>query len=173
MLQWRAFANPEASVAYFHWPFLATPSAADILEAYGGGRWAKDAFSRIQGDNESGQRHFQADQAWEVYASLFDRKETLEGSCADYAAGSDPEPQEQEDDQAAGRKLESPVLIMWSLARLGAMHGDVGQMWQDWVKDGVELCRVGCGDEVGHYLPEESHELVTKSISEFVDKVTK
>jgi pimeloyl-ACP methyl ester carboxylesterase len=30
--QWRAFSNPLASVAYYHWPFLATDMAPHLIE---------------------------------------------------------------------------------------------------------------------------------------------
>lgn len=116
---------------------------------------------------------FRSDRACEVYCSLFDKHETVEGSCADYAAAADPEPQMQEEDQREGRKVRGDVLVMWSLAKLGKMHGDVGAIWREWVDDGERLEAVGVGEGVGHYLPEEASEFVAGRIADFVDKVTK
>jgi len=172
LIQWQAFANPKAGVAYYHWPFLASPTAAEMIHAYGGDRWVHNGLSRIQGDSAEGQAKFQSDNAWEVYESQFTKRETIEGSCADYAAGADPEPQAQAEDQKAGRKMQGPVLVMWSLARLGSMHGDVGSIWKDWVENEAQLKAIGCGDGVGHYLPEESHNLIGNSILDFVKKVS-
>ena len=31
LVQWQAFANPQAATAYFHWPFLASPLAVDMI----------------------------------------------------------------------------------------------------------------------------------------------
>ena len=58
---------------------------------------------------------------------------------------------------------------MWSLARLGKMHGDLGSIWKNWVKDGVELKCQGVGDDVGHYLPEEAADVIGKAVMTFVD----
>lgn len=171
LIQWQAFANPKASIAYFHWPLLAFPDAADIIEAYGGDRWVHTALDRIGGSNEIARKAFKSDQAWEVYESLFRERETIEGSCADYAAAADPEPDVQKEDQGNGRQVEVPLLIMWSLAKLGKMHGDLGSIWRNWVKKDVPVKAVGCGEDVGHYLPEEASDFIAATISGFVDEL--
>ncbi|GAB7354147.1 hypothetical protein MBLNU459_g4706t1 [Dothideomycetes sp. NU459] len=173
LVQWRAFADPAASAAYFHWPFLASAVAPDMIEAYGGARWCREALDRIGGGSDAARAAFTSDDAWAVYESLNARRDYIEGSCADYRAAVHPEPAEQDAEQKAGRKLDVPVLVMWSLGRLGKMHGDVGAIWKDWVKEGTDLTTVGCGDDVGHYLPEEANEVVGKAMDEFLDKVLK
>lgn len=155
-------------MGYFHWPFLAFPDSADIIDAYGGDKWVHNALERISGSNEAGTQAFKSDHAWEVYESLFAKRETIDGSCADYAAAAEPETSAQNEDQAKGRKVEVPLLIMWSFAKLGQMHGDVGSIWKDWVKEGVPLTGVGCGEGVGHYLPEETSEFIASNISDFM-----
>jgi hypothetical protein len=162
-----------ASAAYFHWPFLASPIAADMIEAYGGDKWTHMALDRICGDNPKGREAMQADDAWNVYETLHAKRETIEGSCADYAAGCNPEPQLQEEDQSKGRKLKGPVLVMWSLARLAKMHSDIGSIWKDWVKDPSLLTAQGVGQDFGHYLPEEASEIVGKAIKDLLEKVMK
>ena len=77
----------------------------------------------------------------------------------------------QEDDQAKGRRIEVPTLVLWSLARLGKMMGNVGESWKPWVKEGVPLKAIGCGDNVGHYLPEEATDVVYNAIVDFLDQV--
>ena len=171
--QWEVFAKPEASTAYFHWPFLASPLATDMIDAYGGDKWTHSALERIAGSSEAGLKRFKANDAWEVYESLFSKRETIEGSCRDYHAGCYEEPAMQTKDQEEGRKLGVPVLVMWSLARLGKMHGDVGAIWKDWVKDQAKLKVVGCGNDVGHYLPEEATDIVSEHLVRFIQDVTK
>ena len=144
-----------------------------MIEAYGGDKWVHGALDRISGENASAKEAFKSDRAWEVYESLFTKRETIEGSCADYAGGADPEPQLQEEDQAEGRKIEVPVLVMWSLTRLGKMHNDVPGIWKSWVKEGVKLETVGCGDGVGHYLPEEASAFLSEHITKFINEVKK
>jgi len=168
-VQWEVFQNPKASAAYYHWPFLASPGAADILYAYGGDKWVLGSLERVGGFNEAALERFKSDRAWEVYTSLFKTKAALEGSSADYAAGVDPEPQEQDKDQAEGRKIECATLIMYSAARLGAMHGGkIPEIWTPWIKEGVEWKSYGCEDGVGHYLPEEATDEVAYSILDFI-----
>lgn len=173
LVQWQSFANPKASAAYFHWPFLASPVAADMLEAYGADKWTRLGLARLCGDNPEGRKAMQSDDSYDVYASLHAKRETIEGSCADYAAGCDPEPQIQQADQREGRKLARPVLVMWSLAKLGQMHGDVEAIWKDWVQESSLLTAQGVGDDVGHYLPEEASQVVGRAIQDFVGRVTK
>ena len=171
LVQWQAFSDPRAVTAYFHWPFLASPLAADMIEAYGGDKWTRSGLERITGSNPEGAARAKADRAWEVYESVFRKRSTIEGSCSDYASGATAEPKMQEDDQKHGRRIEVPTLVMWSLARLGKMMGDVGSSWKPWVKEGVPLKAVGCGDDVGHYLPEEATDVVNRAIHGFLDQV--
>lgn len=173
LAQWQIFANPVAAVGYSHWSFLPSPASADMIEAYGGDKWCHNQLSRIAGPSEAAIKACQSDDAWKVYETLHTKRETIEGSCADYAAAASPEPQDQQKDQDAGRKLDVPTLVMWSLARLGKMHGDVESVWKQWVKEGVYLKAQGVGDDVGHYLPEEASEVIGNAILEHVERVTK
>jgi len=172
LVQWQSFSNPVASATYFHWPFLTSPVAVDMIDAWGGDKWCHNSLDRVCGDNSAGRKACQSDDAWSVYESQFKKRECIEGSCADYVDGMNPEPQEQEKDQKAGRKIDVPTLVMWSLGKLGKMHGDVEGIWKQWVKDGVDLRAQGCGEDVGHYLPEEAHEVVGKAIIKLLDEIS-
>lgn len=172
LVQWQSFANPAASTAYAHWAFLPTFFAPGMIEAYGGDKWCHDQLSRIAGPNPSAVETAQSDDAWKVYESLNAKTETIKGSCADYAAAADPEPQQQAADQKAGRKIEVPTVVMWSLGRLGKMHGDVEAIWKQWVDDGVGLTAQGIGNDIGHYLPEEASETVGHAIIRLIDRVS-
>ncbi|THY44367.1 alpha/beta hydrolase [Aureobasidium pullulans] len=173
LVQWQAFARPTAAASYFHWPFLASPIAPDMIEAYGGDRWTHDALNRISTDDSEGLKAMQSDDAWDVYETLHAKRETIEGSCADYAAGCYVEPPLQEEDQREGRKLECPALIMWSMRNLGKTHGDVEAIWKQWFKDESLLTAQGVGDDAGHYLPEEANKFVGKAMNDFLNKVMK
>ena len=171
LVQWRVFADSKAATAYFHWPFLASPLATDMIEAYGGDKWVHSALERIGGTSEIGSKRFRSDDAWAVYESVFTKRAAIEGSCADYAAASSDEPQMQQDDQAQGRKIAVPTLVMWSLAKLGKMHGDLKPIWSEWAQQGVALRAVGCGGDVGHYLPEEASDVVGENVIKFLESV--
>ncbi|KAI4816114.1 alpha/beta hydrolase [Aureobasidium sp. EXF-8845] len=173
LVQWQSFARPVASVTYFHWPFLASPIAPDMIEAFGAAKWTHGGLDRICGDNAEGRKAMQSDDAWEVYKTLLSKREAIEGSCADYASGCFIEPPLQEADQSEGRKIQSPALVMWSLGKLGKMHGDVESIWKEWVQDASLLTAQGVGDDVGHYLPEEASIVIGSALQDFVAKVTK
>jgi len=169
--QWAAFADPTISQGYFHWPMLANAElATEMLHAYGGGRWAKSAHTRIGGPNPKSLERITKDGALDVYGELFDSKETLYYSALDYAAGAAPEASEQEEDQKAGRKVGVPLLVMFSKARLGAKT-DVAGIWKGWVGEGVDYEGLGIGEGHGHYLPEEAYDIVVPKIEEFLQKV--
>ncbi|KAK0849858.1 hypothetical protein LTS02_013419 [Friedmanniomyces endolithicus] len=170
--QWRSFANPAASVAYFHWPFLASSAAPQIIEQIGGYNWTKGNLERIKGSNATGSARFQENDAIEHYSTLFAKPETIKGSCADYAAGAFEDVQEQEKDQREGRKVGLPTMVVYSASNLGRMH-DVDAVWPKWVSGEAELKCVGIQDGSGHYLPEECPERVAKLIEEGIGKYEK
>lgn len=169
--QWSAFSNPDIAQGYFHWPLLANAQlATDMISAYGGAEWARSAHTRISGPNPKSLERIASHSALDVYAQLFDKKETLYYSALDYAAGAAPEATEQDEDQAQGRKVGVPLLVMFSLAKLGARI-DVAEVWKGWVRQGVRYEGVGVGEGYGHYLPEEAFDIVAPKVEEFLQSV--
>ncbi|WPG98884.1 Hypothetical protein R9X50_00168400 [Acrodontium crateriforme] len=166
--QWRAFANPLASIAYYHWPFLALPTAPQLIEAMGGYEYCKNSLDRARGANEVGAAKFKENDAVDHYSHLFSLPETIAGSCADYASAAGDEVKEQESDQKEGKKIQTSTLVLYSASNLGRMH-DVDAVWKEWVQDGTELRTVGI-KEFGHYLPEETPEQVAEFVLDWVEK---
>ncbi|OAG39722.1 hypothetical protein AYO21_05997 [Fonsecaea monophora] len=170
--QWTAFSDPAICQGYFHWPLLANADlATEMISAYGGGRWAREAHTRISGPNPKALDRISSHDALDVYAGLFSDKDVIYYSSLDYAAGAAPEATEQDEDQKAGRKVGVPLLVMFSKAKLGARI-DVESTWKGWIADGVDYEGYGVGDGYGHYLPEEAFEIVAEKMSAFVKKVT-
>ncbi|EXJ57337.1 hypothetical protein A1O7_07684 [Cladophialophora yegresii CBS 114405] len=170
--QWTAFSDPAIAQGYFHWPLLANAQlATDMISAYGGANWARSAHTRIAGPNPKSLERICKDGAVDLYAELFDNKETLYYTALDYAAGAAPEASEQEEDQQAGRKVGVPLLVFFSKAKLGARI-DVAGVWKAWVSEGSQYEGVGVGEGYGHYLPEEAYDIVVPKIEEFINKVT-
>lgn len=164
--QWDAFSNPSISRGYFHWPLLANVELAlKMLTAYGGGNWVRDQHFRIT-SSSVGKERIQADGAVEVYAALFEKEETLRYSCEDYAAGAEEEYELQAEDQRLGRKIDVPVLIMFSKNMLGKRI-DVAGEWREWVAEGTRYEAVGV-EEYGHYLPEEAYDVVGREMGKFI-----
>ncbi|KIV95232.1 hypothetical protein PV10_02909 [Exophiala mesophila] len=171
-VQWARFSDPVISSGYFHWPMLANPElSTQLISAFGGANWARGANTRIAGPNPESIRRISADGAVDIYAENFSTDEVLYYTALDYASGSAPESTEQDEDQKAARKVEVPLLVMFSKAKLGA-RTDVEAVWKDWVGSGVDYRGVGVGDGYGHYLPEEAHETVVEEVVAFLKKVT-
>ena len=170
--QWRAFANPAVATGYFHWAMLANAElATDMIHAYGGGNWARGANTRIAGPSEIGKQRVAMDGAIEVYAELFDNRDTIYYTSLDYQSGGAPEASEQEEDQKKGKKIDIPTSVMFSRSRLGATQ-DVAEVWKDWVHPGTFYEGIAAEEGRGHYLPEEAYEHVSEMMAAFVKRVT-
>lgn len=166
-VQWDNFSNPAVATGYFHWPLLANVEVAvQMIKAYGGAQWCRNGHLRLAGSKE-GLARIQSDGAVEVHAELFDEEETLRHTCEDYAAGAAPEYKKQEDDQKAGAKIDVPTLVMFSQQNLGAKM-DVAKIWRDWIEPGTWYEPVPLGGGIGHYLPEEGHDVVSGKVLEFL-----
>ena len=150
--QWRVFSNPAAAVAYWHWSFLATPTAPQVIQLMGGGNYIHNSLDRVKGANEKGNARFREHNAVAHYAALFGKKETIEGSCADYEAGAFEDVEEQWADYGADRRLRVPTVVGYSASNLGRMH-DVDETWKNWAED-RKIRTVGIGEGYGHFLPE-------------------
>ncbi|KAK2614752.1 hypothetical protein N8I77_001556 [Diaporthe amygdali] len=136
-VQWDNFSNPAVATGYFHWPLLANVEVAvQMIKAYGGAQWCRNAHMRLAGSKE-GLARIQSDNAIEIHAELFDEEETLRHTCEDYAAGAAPEYKKQEDDQKAGIKIDVPTLVMFSQQNLGAKMNVAGIWKNDWIEAGV------------------------------------
>lgn len=172
--QWAAFSNPLASVAYYHWPFLAIPTAPQLIENFGGGsgEFIRQNIERAKGGNSEGTAKFRENLALDHYARQFSDPECVAGSCGDYAAGAGVDVQEQEKDQREGRKVTIPLMVVYSKGNLGRMH-DVEGVWKGWVDGKEEVRFEGVGDGYGHYLPEECPEVIGKLVGEWIGKYGK
>ncbi|KAL1875470.1 hypothetical protein Daus18300_003209 [Diaporthe australafricana] len=166
-VQWDNFSNPAVATGYFHWPLLANVEVAvQMIKAYGGAQWCRNGHLRLAGSKD-GLAKIQSDNAVEIHAELFNEVETLRHTCEDYAAGAAPEYKNQEEDQRKGAKIDVPTLVLFSQKNLGAKM-DVAEIWKDWIKPGVWYESVAVGDEVGHYIPEEGHDLVSEKVLQFL-----
>lgn len=167
--QWRSFSNPAAGVAYFHWPFLAMSATPDLLLALGGDKFVRIIFEKSVGKSKTGEARLKENDAVELYCHLFSKEDTIKGSCADYADGSVPECREQEEDQANGRKIKVPTLVLYSADYLGKMH-DIESCWKPYMD--AELQCFAVPDGIGHYLPESAPDVVGPKVLGWLDKLT-
>lgn len=160
-VQFAAFGKAKEACTYWHWPFLANVEiATKLILAFGGENWIRMTFGRTAGKSAQGLQKLEEDNAAKVYGAHMDREDVVRASCEDYAAAAGVDLERQAEDQEAGRKIDVPVLLIFSAAQLGARF-DVEGIWRkDWVKEGVEVEALPVGDGIGHYVPEEAPDVV-------------
>merc|ERR1712113_959927 len=112
--------------------------APSLIEAVGGRIYCLNNFDRTKGSNTAAVTKLKENDALDHYSTVFSKPETISGSCADYASAAEGEPKEQEDDQARGKKIKVPTMVLYSASNLGQMH-DVEGLWKNWV-DGSLNC---------------------------------
>jgi haloacetate dehalogenase len=137
-------AGKTFGLAFWHWYFLAQPDGRPerIINA------APDKYY-FTGDTTMFEK-----EALEDYRRCVRSPGTVVAMCADYRAGFDDELDEA--DRAAGRRIECPVLALWSSRDQLPDWFDIVETWKQWADDVT-----GTGIDAGHYLAEEAvHEVV-------------
>jgi haloacetate dehalogenase len=84
----------------------------------------------------------------------------------DYRAGLTVDRTDEEDDRAAGRRLATPLLVLWSLRDdLEQLFGDPLAIWDAWATD-VR----GHGIDSGHHVAEEAPAELVDALAGFFDE---
>jgi len=143
-------ANRDFGLGYWHWFFMAQPFDLPerLLEAskdYYYGR-NKDLFDP---------------EAFADYFECATRPETIHAMCEDYRAGATYDFQLDEQDRGT-KKIDCPVLALWSGRGALSQWYDVLGIWRDWA-DQVEGRSIDCG----HYLAEEAPDETYAALNAF------
>ncbi|KAI1120788.1 Alpha/Beta hydrolase protein [Nemania abortiva] len=169
--QWSAHANPRASTRYWHWSFLPSPFSIPMIQAYGASRFCREIFLAIAGGTEAGRKSLFADGAVEHYAKCYEQDEVLYGAVADYSAGAAEDWDAQQEDIKEGRKVQVPLVVLYSEG-LSKMHGgEVEAIWKQWTSSDVKLDVVAMPSGVGHYIPEEAPQETNQHIVSFLKEL--
>jgi len=156
-------ADARLARAFWPWSLLAQPEPlperlvmaapeAVIDDALGGG-WGSPPET------------FEAD-VREAYVRALRRPEGVHAICEEYRAAASTDPQHDHEDRTAGRRIASPVLVLWSeRGPLGTWYTDAGgplAIWRGWADDvsGQSL-------PAGHFFPEELPEATARVLSTF------
>lgn len=166
--QWAALGNsPRSAVTYWHWPWLATPLAPEMIRRFGPAEFVRATLPHMTGPGAASRPNVESGDAIDVYAAAFEREGNVEAACGDYTAGAFEDADEQKEDQRAGRKVKVPLLVLHG-AEYIAKTFDVPKVWSEWVAD-QGLLSVHCAAKgVGHFVPEEAPEETAQVVTEWL-----
>ncbi len=158
--RWRALDAAEALKAY-HWPFLAQPeplpetliaSAAHFFVDYTLASWT--AAKNLSAFDPRALAHYRA---------ALNEPSRIHATCEDYRAGATLDRADDEADQAAGRKIAAPLLILWGGRGLGGGDSSTLDIWRQWAANVRGEPIAG-----GHFLPEENPEATLEALLRFL-----
>lgn len=157
---WRGM-NAKRAMAVYHWPFLAQP--APLPETLIG-RSPREYVDHTLASwtKTKTLEPFDSD-ALAHYRALFADPERIHACCEDYRAGATLDWEHDEDDAAAGRMIDAPLLALWGAAGLPAQGESPLEVWRRWASD-VE----GHAIDAGHFLPEEAPEATAEALDAFL-----
>ncbi|MGW6131399.1 alpha/beta fold hydrolase [Cellulomonas sp. NPDC055163] len=146
-----ARADARFATAWWHWFFYAQPEVPERVITADPDAW-------YRGDAEVMGRENHAE--WR--AAVRD-PEVVRGMLEDYRAGLTVDRRDEEADRAAGRRVEPPLLVLWSTRDdLEHLYGDPLRIWADWARD-VR----GHGIDSGHHVAEEAPGPLAEALAEF------
>jgi haloacetate dehalogenase len=134
-------ADARFAARWWHWFFF--------------GQLDKPADRVISADPEawySATSGYMGEEAYADYLRAIHDPETVRAMMEDYRAGLGIDRRHDDEDVAAGRRVDRPVLIVWATGDdLPDLYGDVLAVWQRWADDlrGVAL-------DSGHHMAEEA-----------------
>ncbi|GAB3428713.1 alpha/beta fold hydrolase [Flindersiella endophytica] len=158
---WDAFrlADMDFSLGYWVWSFLAAPEPVPERLIAG----APDVFVSYMLDSwADGGDAFPAD-VRAAYIEKFRDPATVHAICEEYRAAATLDVEHDAADQAGGRRIDCPVLALWSATGpVAAWYDDPLAIWRGWASDvrGEAL-------RSGHFLPEEAPDETARALLGF------
>ncbi|BBP59394.1 alpha/beta hydrolase [Pseudomonas sp. St316] len=126
---------------WWHWFFYAQPDQPERAILADPKAWYGGCAETMGREN------------YEDFQDAIHDQGTVIGMLGDYRAGIELDPLHDRDDRQAGRKLQCPLHVIWSLQDdLEDLYGDVLAIWQPW----AALRVTGAGIDSGHHIAEEA-----------------
>ena len=151
--------NRAMATAYYHWFFLTVPNGVpERLIGSDPGFWVRSLIAPLLGPGASIDPAVMDD-----YIRCFSDPATIAATCADYRAAASTDLVHDEENFAAGRKVECPVLVLWGTEAFVGRGYRPLEVWQRYATDlrGQSL-------PTGHFLPEEDPDLVIAALRDFL-----
>lgn len=149
-----ARADATFATRWWHWFFFAQPQIPERFINADPESWYRgDPVAMGQGN-------------YDEWRQATRNPETVSAMLEDYRAGLTVDREHEEADRAAGRKVECPLLVLWSTRDdMEELYGDLLVIWRDWANT-VE----GHGIESGHHMAEEAPEEVAAALGNFFSR---
>lgn len=140
------------AAAWWHWFFLAQPDTPERVICADPDNWYK-ADRRSMGEENYA----------EFRAAIHDPA-TVHAMIEDYRAGLGIDRHHEEADKANGRRIECPVLVLWSSGDdMEYLYGNPLTIWDDWGAD-----MRGHSIESGHHMAEEAPRELAAALQGFI-----
>jgi haloacetate dehalogenase len=138
--------------AWWHWFFFGQPEKPERAILADPDAWYGGSPDQMGAENYADYR-----------AAIHDPA-TVHGMIEDYRAGLGIDRLQDEEDRRHGRKVQCPVLCLWSLHDdLEALYGDVLGVWRPWAQS-----LRGHGINSGHHMAEEAPEELVEELLSFL-----
>ncbi|MEU4017158.1 alpha/beta hydrolase [Microbacterium sp. NPDC028030] len=146
-------ADAEFATRWWHWFFFAQPEIPErVIDADPASWYAPKADPATMG----------AENHAELLRAVQDPA-VVRAMLEDYRAGLTIDRAHEEEDRAAGRRIEAPTLVLWSTRDdLEELYGDPLRVWRAWARDPV-----GFGIDSGHHMAEEAAPAVADALARF------
>jgi haloacetate dehalogenase len=150
-----ARCNAAFAAEWWHWFFLGNPAAeADRVISADPDAWYHSDRHRQQ----------MGEAAWADYHRAIHDPATVRAMCEDYRAGLTIDREHDDADQAAGRKVTCPVLMLWATRDdMERLYGNPLAIWQRWAGN-VQ----GAPIVSGHHIAEEAPEQLAAALTNFL-----
>jgi haloacetate dehalogenase len=146
-----ARADARFATQWWHWFFYAQADVPErVINA------DPDAWYRGDPEVMGAENHAE-------WRKAIHKPRVVRAMLEDYRAGLTVDRADEDADKAVGRRLDMPVLALWSLRDdLEDLYGDPLAIWRDWATD-VR----GYGIDSGHHIAEEAPEDLAAAIIHF------
>ncbi|BCH67789.1 MULTISPECIES: alpha/beta fold hydrolase [Rhizobium/Agrobacterium group] len=138
---------------WYHWFFFAQAETPERVICADPISWYNGLSPDLMGEA-----------AYEDVVQAINTPGVIHGMIEDYRAGLRVDHFHDRADRDAGRRVQCPVLCLWSLDDdLEQIYGNPLDIWQHWAKD-----LRGFGIQAGHHIAEENPRDLAKAISAFL-----
>lgn len=133
--------NARFASKWWHWFFYAQPDKPERAILHDPSNWYQGSAEAMGREN------------YEDFQSGIHDPETVIGMLGDYRAGIAVDQAHEREDREAGRKLQCPLHVIWSVKDdLKDLYGDILSVWEPWAEQAV----TGAGIVCGHHMAEEA-----------------